>query len=88
MIAHCRPYPLTHNLTLLRDLCSAIDPSLLDAVAPALVLTDFAVRFRYLGHMPEELLVEDARQWIRSGRNVYLAITERLQHPPSLDLLV
>ena len=80
LIWHDQPYPLTHNLTLLRDMCGELDASLLDIVAPALVLTDFAMRFRYPGALPQDLTVEDANVWIDAAWQVYQAIIERVHH--------
>lgn len=40
---HQKPFPTTHNLTVLSGLCSELDASLDAAVAPALALTRFAV---------------------------------------------
>jgi HEPN domain-containing protein len=78
LISQNRPYPLTHNLTLLRDLCGEIDPSLLDVIAPALRLTDFAIRFRYPGNVTPDLRAEDGTQWIAAARNVYSSIAGRM----------
>jgi HEPN domain-containing protein len=79
LIGHNRPYPLSHNLGLLSDLCEEIDPALSELADPALVLTDFAMRFRYPGTMPEDITVEDAREWIEVARRVYTAVVDRLR---------
>ncbi len=78
LIWHGRSYPLTHNLTLLRDVCGEIDESLMDIVAPALALTDFAVRFRYPGALPAELDLEDARTWVEAAHRIYGVIACRV----------
>jgi HEPN domain-containing protein len=79
LIGHHRPYPLSHNLGLLCDLCEEIDPSVPELADPDLVLTDFAMRFRYPGTMPEAITVEDAREWIETARRVYAAVVDRLR---------
>ena len=66
------------DLTLLRDVCGEIDGSLMDTVAPALALTDFAVRFRYPGDLPPELGLEDAREWIEAANRIYRVIAARM----------
>src|ERR1035441_2481926 len=41
---HQRPFPRTHNLTVLSGFCAEVDASLDAAIAPSLALTRFAVR--------------------------------------------
>jgi hypothetical protein len=71
-------YPLTHSLTVLTDLCVELDESLRADVAPAVWLTQFAVRFRYPGN-PEDPDVEDATGGLANAKRVVESIGERVQ---------
>jgi len=77
LVAHGLPYPLTHNLTLLMDLCSDLDASLHDQVLPSVWLTQFAVRFRYPGDFSEPSL-EQAAEGLAAARAVHSGIAARL----------
>ena len=79
LIYHDCTYPLTHNLTVLRDLCGERDPSVAIIAGPTLSLTEFAVRFRYPGVLPEELDAVDAREWLEATKRVYDCILERIR---------
>jgi HEPN domain-containing protein len=74
---HQKPFPTTHNLTVLSGLCSELDASLDAAVAPALALTRFAVALRYPGES-EEPSIAEVRRWLAVASAVFDAICSRL----------
>jgi HEPN domain-containing protein len=77
LIGKGHPYPLTHDLERLRELCVAIDATL-DAVArPCLDLTQFASLMRYPGSpdLPEP---ERAWAWLHAAEALVAAVSERL----------
>lgn len=57
---HQKPFPKTHNLTVLSGSCAEIDASLSAEVAPSLALTRFAVAMRYPGEI-EQPSIDEAR---------------------------
>ena len=86
---HQKPFPRTHNLTVLSGFCVELDASLdaaLDAaVAPSLALTRFAVAMRYPGEI-EEPSIAEVRQWLAVAQTIFDAICSRLPretHPDS-----
>jgi HEPN domain-containing protein len=82
---HQRPFPRTHNLTLLSGSCSEVDASLSAEVGPSLALTRFAVAMRYPGEI-EEPSIAEAHEWLAVARTIFGAICLRLPretHPDS-----
>ena len=77
LVAHEVPYPLTHNLTLLMDLCVAIEASLLEIIRPVVWLTQYAVRFRYPGGFAQPSR-EQAPEGLASAVLVHAGLAERL----------
>ena len=77
LVAHGVSYPLTHNLTVLMDLCTDVDASLHERVLPSVWLTQFAVRFRYPGGFAEPSS-EQAAEGLAVARAVYASIAERV----------
>jgi len=80
LVAHDTAYPLTHNLTLLMDLCAELDASLRPRILPCVWLTQFAVRFRYPGDFAEPSL-EQAADGLAGAKEVYASIAQRLTDP-------
>ena len=74
---HQRPFPRTHNLTVLSGFCAEVDASLDAAIAPSLALTRFAVAMRYPGEI-EEPSVAEVREWRAVARTIFDAICSRL----------
>jgi HEPN domain-containing protein len=84
---HQRPFPRTHNLTVLSGLCAELDESLDVAIAPSLALTRFAVAMRYPGEVEEPSTVE-VDEWLAVARSIFDAICSRLPretHPDHCD---
>lgn len=77
LVAHDVPYPLTHNLTLLMDLCADLDAPLHERILPSVWLTQFAVRFRYPGNFAEPSS-EQAAEGLTTAKAVYASVAERL----------
>jgi HEPN domain-containing protein len=68
-----KPFPRTHNLTVLSGFCAELDASLDAAVTPSLALTRFAVAMRYPGEI-EEPSIAEVRQWLAVARAIFDAI--------------
>ena len=82
---HQRPFPRTHNLTVLSGFCAELDASLDAAVAPSLALTRFAVAMRYPGEIEEPSIVE-VGEWLAVAQTIFDATCSRLPretHPDS-----
>ncbi len=79
LVAHDRPYPLTHSLAVLLDLCSQVDEDFDPIARPCVWLTQFAVRFRYPGDV-EEPSVGIAREGLSAAQAVHTAVMKRLRH--------
>lgn len=77
LLAHDVPYPLTHNLTLLMDLCTDLDASLHERILPSVWLTQYAVRFRYPGDFAEPSS-EQAAEGLAAAKAAYASVAERL----------
>lgn len=69
-------YPLTHDIRKLMDLCAPVDPSLDAALAVAVGLTQFAVRFRYPGE--DQPTVDESRYWLDLARRTCEEVRLRL----------
>ena len=76
LIWHGRPYPRTHDIHRLLDLCTPIDASLDQALSDAVDLTEFAVRFRYPGE--DQPAPEEARVWLETARRVVAEVRRRI----------
>jgi HEPN domain-containing protein len=77
LIGKGQPYPLTHSLEHLRQLCCAIDPSLDPIASACLDLTPFASLMRYPGDY-EEPSPEQASAWIAATEALLNAVSDRL----------
>ena len=63
---HGVPFPKTHNLMVLLNLCLSVDPTI-DLQRPILLLLDrYSVRFRYPGDWADK---DEARQAYRAARD-------------------
>ena len=69
-------YPFTHDIRKLLDLCAPLDPTLDTALAAAVDLTQFAVRFRYPGE--DQPTPAEACHWLDLARKTYEEIRRRL----------
>jgi len=76
LVSHGVKYPLTHDIRRLLDLCAPLDRTLDSALATAVDLTQFAVRFRYPGE--EQPALEEAREWLELARKTYQEVRLRL----------
>ncbi len=74
---HDRPFRKTHNLEELGEACLAFDPSLKPVVDRAVVLTQYAWRFRYPGE-PGEPTPAEAEEALAIAREVLQLIRARL----------
>ena len=74
------PFRKTHNLEELGRGCAALDETLRAVADQAAPLTEYAWKFRYPGDINEPDRAE-AEEALRTARNVFDAILERL--PPS-----
>ena len=86
---HQKPFPKTHNLTVLSGSCAEVDASLSAEVTPSLALTRFAVAMRYPGEI-EQPSVDEARKWLAVAWTIFDAICARLPreaHPDSQGTL-
>lgn len=76
---HDVPFRKTHNLEELGQQCVALDAALRTVADQAVLLTEYAWKFRYPGE-PEEPEREEAEQALAAARDVYEAILTRV--PP------
>ena len=74
---HEKPFPRTHNLTVLSDFCLELDASLDSFMAPSLALTRFAVAMRYPGET-EEPSIGEVREWRSVAGAIFNAVRIRL----------
>jgi HEPN domain-containing protein len=74
---HDRPFRKTHNLEELGEACLALDPSLKPVVDRAVVLTQYAWRFRYPGE-PGEPTPAEAEEALAVAREVFQSVRPRL----------
>jgi len=72
-----QPFPKTHNLATLREVCSRVDPGLAAKLGPAVSLTRHAVVFRYPGE-PDLPTLEEARTALEVARAAVEAASEHL----------
>jgi HEPN domain-containing protein len=79
-----KPFPRTHNLTVLSDFCSELDSSLEPAIAPSLALTRFAVAMRYPGEI-EEPAIGEVREWRGVAQAIFDAVCSRLPRETHLE---
>ena len=77
LVWHQQPFPKTHNLAVLREQCSRIDPELAARLDPAVILTRHAVAFRYPGE-PELPNLEEAHSALAVARASVQAVLEKL----------
>lgn len=71
------PFRKTHSLEELGASCEQVDPSLKEALDPAVPLTEFAWAFRYPGDHPAPTQ-DEARQGLDTARRTVAAILARL----------
>ena len=74
---HDEPFRKTHNLEELGRQVAALDPTSLDLVERAALLTDYAWQFRYPGEL-ESPTPEEADEALATAREVYQAVLARL----------
>jgi HEPN domain-containing protein len=77
LVAHDQPFPPTHNVERLVQLCQAIAPEFARLAASARTLTPYATQFRYPGGPLEPPLV-DAQEAERLATDVLRFIGRRL----------
>jgi HEPN domain-containing protein len=70
------PFPKTHDIRRLLDLCSQADPSLQSDLLSAAMLTPFGVEFRYPGQVADRVM---ASQAVEEAKRVCEAVLERLE---------
>lgn len=82
LVWHEKPFRKTHDLVTLGDQCISLDPTMEDAVSPAMELTRYAVKIRYPGD--EDLpSIEEAKKWLAVAGSVLAAVAQRL--PEEID---
>lgn len=83
LVWHDRPYSKTHNLVALLHLCAEVEPSLLTLTEAAIILTPYAVAFRYPGEFAGPT-AEQAVEALQAMHQMFAIISDRLP-PDSTD---
>jgi len=77
LTSHDKPFRKTHDLDELGNACLSVDPTLQDALLPAIPLTIFAWEFRYPGDALVPSL-DETRGAFTMAETLYDAIVKRL----------
>ncbi len=72
------PYPLTHDVRRLVNLCGEAAPELMAILLPATGLTQFATRFRY--PVEDQPHISEAQPWLAIAKLVVAEVARRM--PP------